>query len=700
MGEGKRSVVIHGHFYQPPREDPWLEEVERQPSAAPFHDWNARIEDECYRAVVAARVPGEGGRIREVMNTLEFISFNFGPTLLGWLEAKAPDTYRAVLEADRRSSLAHDGHGNAIAQSYHHTILPLASRRDKTTEVRWGITDFRSRFQRDPEGMWLPETAVDEETLDVLAQEGVAFTILAPHQVEQVPENGMPGLFRGANGKTVAVFLYDGPLSHDVAFGHLLKDAALWERRLAEGIGQGRERSAETSPYRSLISIATDGETYGHHHAFGEMALAAVLKNLSARDEVEVENFASYLARNPATQEIRLDAPSSWSCSHGVERWRSECGCKMHPERSSQQAWRTTLRNSMNFLANRLHAVFEAEGVTLLADPWGARNDYWDGSDTTPIDPAHHHEVLRERELLEMERNALRLFTSCGWFFDDMAGIEPLQVLKYAARALELAGPGGQKIEEAFLGHLSGATTNEFPPRDGRTLYLEEVKPKHRAEHRVAAGHAVLRFLGEDPTDRVAGYLSKDTVTAGGGTAATAGGEAAVADASGVGGEAGEPPMALSVKVTHRRTGREWTFTTRLKAPNLGDIQVSLADGVRLSIADLPDGFRNPAEEQLRESIVDKCIPDTDRRDLLLGSRTLDQVAESALVRSIRELPELPSQADEARIVELANLFGLLRQPIPFDAQTEFHRAYRQASPEKAVRLDTLAEPLGCVTTP
>lgn len=689
MGEGKRSVVIHGHFYQPPREDPWLEEVERQPSAAPFHDWNAQIEDECYRAVVAARVPGEGGRIREVMNTLEFISFNFGPTLLGWLEAEAPDTYRAVLEADRRSCLAHDGHGNAIAQSYHHTILPLASRRDKITEVRWGIADFRSRFQRDPEGMWLPETAVDEETLDVLAQEGVAFTILAPHQVEQVPEHGMPGLFRGANGKTVAMFIYDGPLSNDVAFGHLLKDAALWGQCMTGGSAEDAEGSAETLPDRSLISIATDGETYGHHHAFGEMALAAVLKNLRSRDGVEVENFASFLARNPATQEIRLDAPSSWSCSHGVERWRSECGCKMHPERSSQQAWRTTLRNSMNFLANRLHAVFEAEGVTLLADPWGARNDYWDVSDTAPIDPAHHPEVLRERELLEMERNALRLFTSCGWFFDDMAGIEPLQVLRYAARALELAGPGGPKIEEAFLGHLSGAMTNEFPPRDGRTLYLEEVKPKHQAEHRVAAGHAVLRFLGEDPTDRVAGYLSEDTVSA-----VTAGG------ASGVGGEAGEPPMALSVKVTHRRTGREWTFTTRLNAPSLGDIQVSMDDEVRLSMADLPDGFRAPAEEQLREAIVDRCIPDTDRRDLLLGSRTLGQVAESVLVRSIRELPELPSQADEARIVELANLFGLLHQPIPFDAQTEFHRAYRKASSEKAVRLDNLAEPLGCVTTP
>ena len=263
MTRSVRSVVVHGHFYQPPREDPWLDEVEREPSAAPFHDWNERIEQECYRAVVAARLSEAAGRITRIVNTLTSISFDFGPTLLEWMERSAPATYEAVLEADRLSCERHDGHGNAIAMPYHHSILPLCSRRDKTTEVRWGIADFRRRFQREPEGMWLPETAVDDDTLDVLAAEGIRFTILAPHQVTPLPARGSSGRYRTAGGRTITLFVYDGGISHDIAFGPLLQDARAWTARMAPG-------EAVAGP-AGLTLVATDGETYGHHHRFGEI---------------------------------------------------------------------------------------------------------------------------------------------------------------------------------------------------------------------------------------------------------------------------------------------------------------------------------------------------------------------------------------------------------------------------------------------
>ncbi len=363
-----RSIVIHGHFYQPPREDPWLDAVEAEPSAAPFHDWNRRIERECYRAVVAARLHAPDGRIARIVNTLASLSFDFGPTLLEWLEREAPQVYAAVLEADRASREQHDGHGNAIAMPYHHAILPLASRRDKTTEVRWGIADFRRRFGRDPIGMWLPETAMDAETLDVLAAEGIRFTIVAPHQVERVPAGGLPGRYRTPEGRSLALCVYDGAISHDVAFGPLLRDATAWAARLLAPREDGTDAR--------LVAVATDGETYGHHHRFGEVALAWLLATLDARGDVRVENFSSFLARHPPEQEVRLVAPSSWSCPHGVKRWRADCGCKLVPERASQQRWRAPLREGLDWLAGELHAVFEREGGPLLGDPWATRDAY------------------------------------------------------------------------------------------------------------------------------------------------------------------------------------------------------------------------------------------------------------------------------------------------------------------------------------
>ena len=483
-----RSIVIHGHFYQPPREDPWLNQVAAEPSAAPYHDWNERIERESYRAVVAARVYAPDGRIAHIVNTLASISFNFGATLLEWLERETPGTYAAVLEADRASRARHAGHGNAIAMPYHHVIMPLASRRDKITEVRWGIADFRRRFGRGPEGMWLPETAVDPETLDVLAAEGIAFTILAPHQVEQAPADGSAGRYRTSGGRSIALFVYDGAISHDVAFGSLLKDASAWAERLLAPGKRGHERR--------LVAVATDGETYGHHHKFGEVALAWVLRELERRRDARVENFAAFLARHRPEQEVKLVAPTSWSCAHGVERWRADCGCRMAPERPTQQRWRAPLREALDWLAGELHARFEQEGGALFAGSWAARDAY--GTDRTADG--------RARELLEMERNALRMFTSCGWFFDDIAGIETIQILRYAARAIELAGADAPRLEAGVLERLARAQSNERAEGTGRDVYLNHVKRRvpvesaartdaHAADSGDDAARALLRAV-------------------------------------------------------------------------------------------------------------------------------------------------------------------------------------------------------------
>jgi len=483
-----RSIVIHGHFYQPPREDPWLNQVAAEPSAAPYHDWNERIERESYRAVVAARVYAPDGRIAHIVNTLASISFNFGATLLEWLERETPGTYAAVLEADRGSRARHAGHGNAIAMPYHHVIMPLASRRDKITEVRWGIADFRRRFGRGPEGMWLPETAVDPETLDVLAAEGIAFTILAPHQVEQAPADGSAGRYRTSGGRSIALFVYDGAISHDVAFGSLLKDASAWAERLLAPGKRGHERR--------LVAVATDGETYGHHHKFGEVALAWVLRELERRRDARVENFAAFLARHRPEQEVKLVAPTSWSCAHGVERWRADCGCRMAPERPTQQRWRAPLREALDWLAGELHARFEQEGGALFAGSWAARDAY--GTDRTGDG--------RARELLEMERNALRMFTSCGWFFDDIAGIETIQILRYAARAIELAGADAPRLEAGVLERLARAQSNERAEGTGRDVYRNHVKRRvpvesaartdaHAADSGDDAARALLRAV-------------------------------------------------------------------------------------------------------------------------------------------------------------------------------------------------------------
>jgi len=496
-----RSVVIHGHFYQPPRENPWTDSIPRQLSAAPYHDWNERIHDECYRAVVAARILDDRGRITRVLNTLEWMSWDAGPTLLRWMEREKPATYRAFLAADA-ASVDGLGHGGALAMPYHHVILPLTSRREKVTEVRWGIADFRRRFRRDPAGMWLPETAVDMETLEVLAQEGIAFTVLAPRHVEAVPERGLPGRVDLGGGRSITVFVYDGPVSHDVGFGSLLRDSNRWMRRLVEA-----------SRGLDLVAVATDGETFGHHHKWADMALAATLTGVTAHPGLRLDNFASFLSRHPPRQDIRVVEPSAWSCSHGVDRWRRDCGCKSDPTRPTSQAWRAVLRGALWELADALHAQFEEEGGGLLQDPWSARDDYGavlDESDDERTRYLERHaadllpnaDLSRIVELLEMERDVLRMDTSCAWFFDDIGGLEPLQSLYYAAHALDLAGNGAADLEGRLIRRLAEAVSNDPKVGDGAQLWRRKVRPAAQEGAAAASGLSAPAPRGEPASPR------------------------------------------------------------------------------------------------------------------------------------------------------------------------------------------------------
>jgi alpha-amylase/alpha-mannosidase (GH57 family) len=448
-----RRIVLHGHFYQPPRENPTTGSVEREPTAAPDHDWNARVTRECYAPLTA--IPVGEGHDPPRLNAWNFLSTDTGPTLLDWLEREAPDVYAAILRGDR-AGRERVGHGNAMAAPYHHVILPLSSRRDKTTEVRWGIADFERRFGRRPEGMWLPETAVDDETLDVLAQEGIVFTVLAPHQVKRAPPNGHPGIVRTGGGRRIVVFPYDGPRSHDVAFGSVTSDALAWERSLLQG-----------EP-RSILTIATDGETYGHHHRFADLALGKLLYDLNRRRSVRVTNFAEALAVFPATVEVELVAPTSWSCAHGIERWRGDCGCRQTA--GTQQRWRAPLRQAVDWLLGEVHARFERDGAGLPGGPWAWRDAI---GATRPVEGDDE-----SRRLAEMERAALRALTSCGWFFDDFAGLEGRQVLRYVARAIALTGPDAPGLEAGFLARLDGAQSNDRAAGTAQRFYTTRIRPE------------------------------------------------------------------------------------------------------------------------------------------------------------------------------------------------------------------------------
>jgi alpha-amylase/alpha-mannosidase (GH57 family) len=500
-------VAIHGHFYQPPRENPWLETVEVQDAAAPFHDWNERITAECYAPNTAARRVDDANRILDVANNFEKISFNIGPTLCAWLERQAPHVFAKIVEADRASVAARGGHGNAIAQPYNHAILPLATRRDKVTQVAWGLADFRARFGREPEGLWLPETAVDGETLEVLAEAGVRFTILAPDQAAGPVDPGRPYRWRGPGGHELALFFYDGPISRAIAFDDLLQDG----RQLASRL---RDALAEAGDGTRLVHCATDGESYGHHRRFGEMALAAAVRQLEAAGDVTLTNYGAFLAAQPPTETVEIKERSSWSCAHGVERWRSDCGCRMRGD--THQRWRGPLRESLDWLRDEIDAFYEARAATWLKDPWAARDDYASvlldrGPATLDAFLARHQRLslepvarLEVRRLLELQRNRLLMYTSCGWFFDELSALEPVQVLRYAAIALQyLADLGGPRLEEELVRRLAAAPTNVPALPDGAAVWRRLVRPAVVDLRRVIAHYAITGLLDEHPDEAV-----------------------------------------------------------------------------------------------------------------------------------------------------------------------------------------------------
>lgn len=519
MMASKKYICIHGHFYQPPRENPWLEVVEAQDSAAPFHDWNERVCAECYAPNAAARILGPGGTIAAIANNYSRVSFNFGPTLLVWLERHAPDTYAALLAADRQS-LERWGHGNALAQVYNHVIMPLATSRDKRTQVIWGVRDFERRFGRRPEGMWLAEAAVDLESLSCLAEQGIKFTILSPGQAQMArpaPASPWCDVSGGRvdprrpywvalpGGGQMAVFFYDGPLSRAVAFEHLLDDGAGMARRL-----KGLFDADPAAP--QIVAMATDGESYGHHHRFGEMALAFALKELEDDPQVELTNFASFLEAFPPTWEARILENSSWSCAHGVKRWQGDCGCAVDPGQGWNQRWRAPLRQGLDQLSQRLDRLFESEGGRLFKDPWAARDDYVEllGQPSPlaraaflgrhQLRPLNTAEAVRACKLLESQHWGMYMFTSCGWFFDDIAGIEPVQNLRFAARALQLAEElDGGGWEEDLLAVLATAQSNLPREGNGALIWQREVATARVGPRRVAAHAVISGVLGEEP---------------------------------------------------------------------------------------------------------------------------------------------------------------------------------------------------------
>ncbi len=527
-----RYVCVHGHFYQPPRENPWLEAIERQDSAHPYPNWNARITAECYRANAAARIVDGGGLIRRIVNNYAAISFNFGPTLLSWLETHAADVYEAILQADQHSAQRFGGHGSALAQAYNHLIMPLANLRDKQTQVRWGVADFVYRFGRRPEGMWLPETAVCRETLDVLAANGIGFTILAPSQAARVrpleraaPWQDVGGghvdstrtyRVRLAQDRAIDVFFYDGPGSQAVAFEGLLADGARFAERLLA-------RSVGSEPM--LVHIATDGESYGHHHRHGEMALAYALHHLEASGAARLSNYAQYRTIAPAQLEADIVENSAWSCAHGLDRWQDDCGCHSGAHPDWQQRWRRPLRDTLDWARGVLARVFEEEGASLLHDPWAARDGYIDVIlERSPerleeffasyargeLNACKRQKIL---ELLEMQRNAMLMYTSCGWFFDDIAGLETVQILRYLARAVELGERlGHQPIEPALLELLAHARSNQPHEGTGADVYATRARASRVDSRVLVERHAVATVFDADAD--VAGYqLHREALT-------------------------------------------------------------------------------------------------------------------------------------------------------------------------------------------
>jgi len=498
--KNKVFLTVHGHFYQPPRENPWLEAIEQQDSALPAHDWNERINQECYNPNSVSKIVDSKNQILNVVNNYEYMSFNFGPTLLSWLEEYAPLAYERIIKADINSRKLHGGHGNAIAQVYNHMIMPLANERDKQAQVKWGIKDFEYRFGRAPEGMWLAETAVDDDTLRVLVENGIKFTILSPYQAQKIRKEGESNwqdvswgnidparsyryYIKSAPGKFIDLFFYDGAISKSVAFDELLKDGNKFVSRLKDGISNLRD-------YPQLVHIATDGESYGHHTKFGDMALAYAMK-LKVKDaDFIITNYGEYLEKYRSDWEVEIKPVSSWSCFHGVGRWSDDCGCSTGGHPGWNQKWRKPLREALDYLRDETISIYKKCGKKFFYNPEIARNNYinviLDRSETSVknfqeeflLPDLDTDQKVLAMELLEIQRQAMLMYTSCGWFFSEISGIETVQIMKYAARVMQLAKSFTKKdFETKFLEILSEAQSNLPEYGNGKDIYERFVKP-------------------------------------------------------------------------------------------------------------------------------------------------------------------------------------------------------------------------------
>ncbi len=511
----ERYLCIHGHFYQPPRENAWLEKIEIQPSAFPYHDWNERITRECYYPNAFSRVLNDDGKIIDIVNNYSKISFNFGPTLLSWMEQHAPVTYQAILDSDKESLKYFDGHGSAMAQVYNHLIMPLANKRDKETQIIWGIADFKKRFQRAPEGMWLGEAAVDTETLGLMAEHGIKFTLLAPSQAARFRKIGSEEWTNGIdsnqhykcnlpNGKSIVLYFYDGERSQNVAFKGVLDNGKAFADDLMEGYRSDTERE--------FVHIATDGESYGHHHANGDMALAYCLRHIEENKLTKITNYAQYLSKFEPEYEAEIHENSSWSCAHGVERWRSNCGCHTGGEGHWDQKWREPLRTALDNARETMIDIYQDGLKKFVDDPWAMRNEYidviFDRSKPNvtkflrkhvrvkPSDQERTH-IMR---LLEMQRNAMLMYTSCGWFFNDISGIETLQILQYACRAIQLGeSESNVRFEDQFLEDLDKGESNIKEEGTGKDIYLKNIKPYQLSLTQVGMHYAVASLFADNP---------------------------------------------------------------------------------------------------------------------------------------------------------------------------------------------------------
>ena len=530
-----KYLTIHGHFYQPPRENPWIEEIELQDSAAPRHDWNDKICWQCYEPNSVSRIVDNQNRILNIVNNYELMSFNFGPTLLSWMEKNAENAYKRIIEADKNSLLLHDGHGCAIAQVYNHIILPLANLNDKYTQVIWGIKDFEKRFQRKPEGIWLAETAVDDETLEVLIDCGIKYTILSPHQaqcVRKMDENdtwhdvswgsidpSMPyRYFPDETDKTkfIDLFFYDGAISKSVAFDNLLCDGNKFAYRLQDGYVQDRR-------HPQLVNIATDGESYGHHTKFGDMALSYVLEVKAEELGFKITNYGWFLEKFPPIFQVNIKPESSWSCCHGVGRWTEDCGCSTGAQAGWNQKWRRPLRDALDYVRDELIKLCSSEGTKYYKDFWDARNNYID----VILDRSQksyekffkenscknlsQKEKIKAIKLMEMQRFCQLMYTSCGWFFAEISGIETTQIMKYALRAIELAGEFTKTdIEKKFLSILNKAKSNIENYGTGKNVFEKFVKPSVVTIECIGAQWAFAsKFLTPEDLDEIYCYCVK-----------------------------------------------------------------------------------------------------------------------------------------------------------------------------------------------